>query len=505
MIKNNQGYQIIIISLALAGAITLFLFLYYPGICVNPDSVYYFSVARNIYIGQGLTGYDGYPLILQPPLYPFLLLLVKTITRLSFFTSAGILNVLFFGSTIYLSGLILRKHLHSIVMVIAGILLIITSSILLKVFLIALSEPLFIFLSLLFLYLIEEYIKKNSLTILLFLSLTTAAAIMTRYIGIIIAAAGIVSILTDKKFSKKKFYHTIIYSLISLLPVLLWITRNYIISNSLTGSRASSSFSITQNLYLTYNTMKEWFLPPEYYNWYLVPAGLVLAVFFIYIFLKNKKNQSRQEFKFQYSLIIYISIYICTLMITSSMYAYDKIGDRLLSPVYIPITILLISVADRMLFRFNTSSGFNIIKGLTAALLLLFLNFSIQKSYFLIDDFKNNSSWEYSSKIWEKNNVIQFLEKMNKSNCLLYSNAPDAVYFFTKSETRWSPLKTYYNSNIRVNKKQSFYEVKQKGKKYLIWFNNVRRSFLYSKNELNTIVHLKKITQLKDGEVFEME
>jgi hypothetical protein len=132
------------------------------------------------------------------------------------------------------------------------------------------------------------------------------------------------------------------------------------------------------------------------------------------------------------------------------------------------------------------------------------MNFSVQKYYLLIDDYMVNSGWEYSSKSWSENTVFRYIEKMNNGDYHIYSNAPDAVYFFTKKEARWSPLKTFYNSNVEIDKRQSLYEMGQKEKKYLIWFDNIHRPFLYSKAELNSLFHLKTISKLTDGEIFEI-
>ena len=120
------------------------------GIGISPDSVYYLSVARHIADGTGFVGYDGYFLVLQPPLYPIILAAIKILMFIDPLFSSGYVNSILFGLIIYFSGLFLLKHLRSYILVILGTISILVSFVFIQLSLMALSEPLFILLILLY-------------------------------------------------------------------------------------------------------------------------------------------------------------------------------------------------------------------------------------------------------------------------------------------------------------------------------------------------------------------
>jgi len=56
----------------------------------------------------------------------------------------------------------------------------------------------------------------------------------------------------------------------------------------------------------------------------------------------------------------------CTafLIAASTTTAYDRIGDRLLSPVYIPATLLLLILAETLVVPFRKHRSLQVVKGL---------------------------------------------------------------------------------------------------------------------------------------------
>ena len=165
------------------------------GMGVTPDSASYISAARNLVDGNGLLTYNGLHLIVQPPLYPIILAIIKKLVFIDPMISAAYVNAILFGLIIYLSGLLLLKYLDSFVLAFLGTVSVLISYALIQASLMILSETLFIFLVLLFLYYFEKYQSKKDFIFFFIFSLSISAACLTRYTGITIILTGIICII----------------------------------------------------------------------------------------------------------------------------------------------------------------------------------------------------------------------------------------------------------------------------------------------------------------------
>ena len=261
-------YRPSLIILSLLGMITILLSMGNYGIGLSPDSAGYISAARHIAAGMGAVMYDGTPLIAQPPLYPAILAIISYVFRMDPLSFAHIVNAALFGFIVYLSGLLFFYHLKIFAFSLLGTVFILTSFPLIEVSLMAWSEPLFIVFVLLYLVFFEIYLVKADIASLVLFSLSVAFAFLTRYIGFIFILTGIFSILLFcRKSPKVKFKHVILFASVSILPIGLWVTRNYVLSGTLFGPRASSLYTLFQNVTFTFNTFLSWYTPwrvPEY-------------------------------------------------------------------------------------------------------------------------------------------------------------------------------------------------------------------------------------------------
>ena len=75
------------------------------GVAIGQDSLLYASVARNLLAGDGFYLYNGKPLIVWPPFYPFLLA-AASLGMFDPLAVAGPLNAAIFGLTIFIVGAI---------------------------------------------------------------------------------------------------------------------------------------------------------------------------------------------------------------------------------------------------------------------------------------------------------------------------------------------------------------------------------------------------------------
>ncbi|MEO8232513.1 MAG: hypothetical protein ABI638_09530, partial [Ignavibacteriota bacterium] len=257
-------HKITLAIIGLFGTVTIIVLINQYGIGLTPDSVYYISVARHIADGSGFVGYDGYSFVLEPPLYPFLLADIKILFNIDPLISSGYLNAILLGLIIYYSGLLFSRHLKSLSLTMIGIASILILFILLKIFMNALSEPQFIMLIILYLYYIDIYRLKKTYPLLIFISIAASLTSLTRYVGVIMILTGAISIFTfGRENFKQMLKHLSLFLILTILPISLWILRNYFVTGTLVGQRAGSSYNLSQNMMFFFNAILNWLLPVQ--------------------------------------------------------------------------------------------------------------------------------------------------------------------------------------------------------------------------------------------------
>jgi hypothetical protein len=259
MTKQFAYLFVLIVALC---ALTLILFITKNGIGIfGNDSLSFLTASINLLNGNGLSVYYALdynyepklmPLTQFPPLFP---LLVASTGLLGFDPIEGIrlLNALFFGATIIIIGIIFLRYTNDSIkysLFIPFLFFLIFSKDILFIHTWALSEPLFIFLSLLGLFFLCEYIEKEKMLFLIFSSITISLAIVSRYVGVVLIISGVIALFSLLKSNfRNKLISTIIFSTISFSLLFVWIIRNKL--NSVSSLGRSIGFHLIQpKLYL---------------------------------------------------------------------------------------------------------------------------------------------------------------------------------------------------------------------------------------------------------------
>ncbi len=491
--------------LGFIGAIIILLVTSRYGAGITPDSVAYISAARNLAEGHGFLTYNGLHLVVQPPLYSIILAVIQKITLIDPQMLAGYVNAVLFGFIIYLSGLLLLRYLNSFALIFLGTVSVLISYALVQASLMALSEPLFIFLVLLFLYYFGTYQSKQDFVSFSLFSISAALACLTRYTGVIFILTGIISILLwEKNNIKAKIGHSLIFILITALPICVWIVRNYFLSGTLVGERAASSYTLLDNFKFFYYTILPWFLPSSSTGIFFIFVFLIAATWILFR-LDRDKSLNREEIKLIGSSLLFVLFYTGIIIISSTTTAYDQISDRLLSPIYIPVIFILFFILDKILNWLTKFFHLKLITFLFIVGTALLISYQVKNTMHMIEEYIEQSGWGYSSYSWRESETIKYLiqhEQLGKSYTL-YSNEPEAVYILTNLETKCSPARTYYNSpqlyNINPDKKDLWSHAENV---CLVWFEKTNRNYLFSIDELQKNINMVEIAHLKDGEIY---
>lgn len=512
--RLSTEYKILLLVLSLGGILLSLLSTSLYGAGLSPDSVYYISAARNIAGGNGVTSFDSTPFILWPPLYPMLLAIPALIFNLDPLASAPIINAILFGFIVYFAGLLLSRHLFSsVVFALLGGAVILFSLILQDIATMAWSETLFIFLALVFLVYLEKFLVKKDRTSFIILSLAVSLACLTRYIGISLILTGLVALFFFfRENLRVKLYFIIIFIFISVIPIGIWVTRNYLISGTLFGERNPSVLTFSQNIGFTCNILLNWgYFPPKGLSERRVFLIIIIALTCFFAVFIGKANLSRlRTHLIQVGPIaLYILFYISFLLYSSTTYAFEQINWRYLSPIYVPATILLLFYFEVLLEPFREHISLLIVNGVQVLVIIIWLF-----CYPIKGTKKYTSIWMkwgtggYSQREWRESELIRYLQQHRiETGHLVFSNEPIALYILANIKCQKSIVNIIpYSKDSEITTTKSGSTWLNDDYDYFIWFNKVNpQDYPYSKDELQKSANVRNIIQLKDGVVFSVQ
>jgi hypothetical protein len=545
--KYAFGTRYLIVALSLIGVLVVLFTTSRYGVGITPDSVAYISTARNLIAGKDLPeyahalilkkaednpfliqevihmlidrgiakvyiDYRGQPFVDWPPLFPTLLAVVG-IGGIDPLEAARYINAISFGLIILVSGRWLKKHVKSPALVFLGSFTVLLSEPLLRVSASAMTESLFILLVLLFLFEIGEFSRSGKPLSVVVSAVVVALACLTRYIGVTLLITGLVLLLFRRNASlTRRLIDATAFGLISVLPIAIWIVRNYLVSSTLVGARVSSSYTLVQNLYHIRDTLAAWFLPPG-----IPPAlrSLTIGLLFILatgipVFIISRKHSGAYEALLQIMpvacfLIIYTSYLVAS--VTMVALAFQRINDRLLSPIYAPLMLAIFftinSIRQLYFHEFFSKQVLNYFLLVAVSLCLVYP--LLQVVEFVTDSIHEGID-RYSTREWKESELIAYL-KDNPLPGKVISNDPHALYILAGIYASSSPRRYRYDGPSPSSKANALLQFKESlpssRNVYLVWFKTYEgKDYLYSVQDLHSVLQIEELATFSDGAIY---
>jgi len=212
--------------LALIG-VGLVMYLTRGGAGAGGDSAWYVMGAQNLLAGNGFARFSGggelRPITGFPPFFSLVLAGISA-TGLEPFAGARLLNTLLFGANLLLIGLLIFRASKSRWATVIGVLLVLTSANLIESHSWVMSEPLYIFLGLIVAHWVSLGISSGDRRLFVIAGLSTAAAILTRYSGFSLLAAGAVCIgFLGPRNARWRLPSSALFSVLALAPPVWWL------------------------------------------------------------------------------------------------------------------------------------------------------------------------------------------------------------------------------------------------------------------------------------------
>lgn len=406
------------------------------GIGLRDDSFTYLASASSLSSGDGYGRFSGdgtfSPTTNFPPLYSATLALLHWI-GLSVQASARLVNGLSFGTTVLLVSIIAYLVSGSFGASALGGLLTISSPALLETETWAQSEGLYLALSLAALVLVgsicgNSYSRRN----LIMAAALLAGCTMTRYVGLtLVAASGLGMLLWGQVSLRERVKRAGALVLLSILPLLLFIIRNWLVAGSLTNRPAPYVHPVGLEAFHDMDvSILGWFTVHP--SRIAVPIPGLVSVVLVLLLVGAipwivRPNRSPEQNQYRHALAsltgMYGLAYILFIVISKSF--FDRLipfDTRMMSVVFPPAALGALYIAwDRFLPR---SRG---LFALGATLLILGAWFGAQTGWHVLQ--KNSTEGQgFSSNAWKASPVMAYVRSL-PDETPIYSNNLPAIYF----------------------------------------------------------------------------
>lgn len=438
------------------------------GLGLSDDSIAYIAGARSLLAGEGYRAAwleSNKPVTHFPPAFSAALALTG-LAGINPINGARLLNALLFGVNAALLGLLgWRMTKSSVAGIVLAALFVVNDS-LLRVHAAAMSEPLFLFFSLLALLAFggatqvastsaksifvdsadEGRLRKRSEFICLALTgLLTSLAYLTRYSGLALAATFIAALILLNDAWKKRITSSLIF-LAGFLPlVMAWGIRNRIVAGNttnrtlvwhpVTGDALSQGLrTFSEFLVPIEEWRQEWFRTPEIFAAVVVVILLAVLSWVMVNGLRRFFNPSAPMPEvFGFTNGLYIFGYLASVLFSISLFdASTPLKVRILAPVYLPLLLLLVSAGVWIWKRFGRAGQF-IVLGLGA---LIFSVSAVGQARTVAS--LAGGGQGFASFKWYDSKVIAYIRQLPE-DIAIYTNEPGAVYLYTGRGCRVLP------------------------------------------------------------------
>lgn len=410
------------------------------GVAVSHDSIFYMSAAESILRGDGVSWVDAgnvlKPLIHFPPFYPLNLSLLGYFMGVR--SAADWCAAIYLGMNVILIIFLVFRATKSTGASLLGGMSALISPLLLGIHLEAMSEPLYLSLTLASIILLAESLKSRSNWRLIGGAACASLAYLTRYIGVATIVAGLSSLLLLYPGTfRARIKKAVLYGAITAVPAFIWHLRNYHLTGSLTNRVLVFHPIYVDKLKEGLLAISEWIFPPSVPLWLSLGLTAILFLITIWIFgigfVRTRKGRGTQE-AFQkvaipIPLLLYGGVYVVLLLTSLTFFDIStRLDNRILLPLYV-ILLILIPICIHRMLRPTKLPYRKIAYMLSMALFGVVISAYAYRSLGLIRTIKEEGMG-YNNAAWNRSEIITVLRKLDW-DVVIYSNEAFPVYYLT--------------------------------------------------------------------------
>ena len=428
------------------------------GMGLTDDAISYIAAARALLNGQGFTriwlASRIKPITHWPPLFSATIAAAGMVTHRDPARAARFVNALLFGGNAFLLGLLgwkmTRRYTGGLLLAV----LFLFNPMLLTRHVYALSEPLYIFFTLLSLLALAWGLEKESSNrrAILLAGIFSGLAYLTRYAALSLLATLSLLLLLFPRSWKERFRALGLYWAGTLPWVLSWMLRNEIVGGSATNRALQWHPPSIETLREGAYTFLRFIVPFPKLQLSLIKhplwmyallgalgAGIIGWVLLHGIRLFWKMKDAPRPNPLAYASALYFVVYMGALLVSISLFdAATPLNDRILSPMFVSLLTLLVCAAfpraDETGYpQTGAASPRNGIRFPLRALAVFFLSALLlylpSAERQTVQQFQESAPG-FASWRWQNSEVMALLRELPEGT-LIYTNQPPAVYFWT--------------------------------------------------------------------------
>ena len=420
------------------------------GMGISWDSTDYMAVGRNMASGIGTLDVVGLPMTVRPPGISSLICVGDWLGLMPS-ASFVLINTVSAGVSTFFAMLILKKANIRTPIAISTLAIIAFSPSLLNMYSMAWSEPVFIALVMVALWMA---LSPRSLSVHLILGVLFAFMFFIRYVGPFYSfPIAVVAVFFQSRKSglvKSTFLIGAIY-FVSLIPQYLWLQRNETIDGTLTGARQGAGGSYFEPIKTMLGTFGSWivghdpldgnagiYLNSNDYSSIMKVAGYLFGSLLVLIVLflakSDKRNQTAAHVCFG---LFFVSLFYMIFSVVRFVHLeIGPLDNRMMSGIYIPL-MLVLGIGLNSILRNNFLKQISVL-----AFAAVFITISSQS---VLSAFKYGSNGRYwGSAIHQAQPLHQFVKTLDAKSQFM-SNEPQMLF----SVLEQSPIFNQY-MNARV-------------------------------------------------------
>ena len=403
------------------------------GLGLSDDSIAYIAGARSLLAGHGYREAwlaSNNLMTHFPPGFSSALAVIG-LFGLDPLRGARFLNAILFGFSTALLGILGWRMTRSLVAGLVLAALFVLNGSLLQVYTTAMSEPLFIFLSLLAFWMFDLYFERDTHWLWLVLcGVFVGAAYLTRYAGLALVATFLVVLFLLHDTWRKRFVGAGIF----LVGVLPWIigwgtqTNRELIWHSITASNFDTAlYTISQFLVPVEDWRRQLYKTP---GLFITLTALILLVVLVWLAIKTWKcfrasQQTPRSETISFTTGLYIFGYIASII--ASMLLFDastKFQLRILSPIFVSLLILLVAFGVWLWKKRRE---------VAIVLAVFIIGVSIYNQIATVQELSKGGQG-FASFVWYDSKAMAYLRTIPRT-VMIYTNETGAVYLYTSRPT----------------------------------------------------------------------
>jgi 4-amino-4-deoxy-L-arabinose transferase-like glycosyltransferase len=468
-----------------AGSCALFVLLASTkyGLALWPDSVDYLFAAGSITRGQGPSMLDGQPWVYKPPLYPALLAALSKL-GVSVLNAALVLNVAASAFLVWCGARAGERFLTSRAAKLLLCVGLAVSPVVLTMGRTLLAEAAFNAVTMAFLIELSRALEGRAVAPWLRAGALSAVACLTRYSGVTL----LLTLCAVGAFTWPRRHPSacIWACLLGGAGFSAWPLHNWISGHPLFGERAPSLVGLLENTSLVTQTVGAWLLP------------VTFAVVAVLLGIRSGTREGRGRLLDESGgvLLAFCGVFVAFTLLTSSRVAMDPIGDRMLSPCYVPLLLLACRLLDGELSRAARPLRLGAL-GVASAVCVAHVMGAVAGTL----SRASGGAGGYASRDWQEALAPNALLRPASCDGPLLTNAPEGLYAVRGEVAGRAPRKFRYASRVETGDLERLRHSLGESSACLLWLTRAAQPHYYSPEELSQSFDVQ-IVQRSEGATY---